>query len=198
MTATNIARTEAPIFQCPCKEDNLGSITRSVYEMDLSPENLKKFWDKAKQFKVLFRDEVGGDFAKFISMLASQEGDRIVANGLFWKIDDMVGVYYMTNIQSYDAQIHYSFFDRRHKGRHRITRMMIQYVFDRFGFHRLSAEVPAFMNRGYLKHGTIPFVEEIGMRYEGTKRKAAFFNNDWYDVRCFGILKEEADNWSFE
>lgn len=188
MSSPMIEAEERPIFSCVCHE-KAGKVVRNVYEMKLTPQNLKKFWEQAKQFKVLFWDNIDGDFAKFMEMLVSKDGDSIIANGLFWKIDDMVGVFYMTHIQYHDAQIHYTFFDRRHWGRQRITRMMIQHVFKEFGFHRLSAEIPCFMN------GTFDFVKQIGLKHEGRKREAAFMKNEWYDVNCFGILKEEAEKW---
>ena len=190
------------IFSCICKEPE-GDIERFVYPMFLTPENISKFWEKAKQFKVLFQDNINNDFWKFMSVLASQNGDRIISNGLFWMLDDMVGIYYLTHIQEHDAQIHYTFFDRRHRGRTGITKKMIKYVFSEFNFRRLSAEIPACLtgvaafisNLGEM-HSVDNSEKWIGMVQEGRKRSAALMDNEWYDVKCYGILKEEAEQWA--
>ena len=177
-----------PIFSCECDEPN-GVVTRSVYPMALTPSNLKKFWELTSQFKVLFDAEVGGDFQKFCELFMSRDGDNLYAHGLFWKMDDMVGVFYLTHILSNDAQIHYSFFDRRHKGRQHLTRMMIQHVFSKYGFRRLSAEIP------YFAKGTFEFIEQLGLKHEGRKRKSVLFDGEWFDTKLYGVLMEEAASW---
>ncbi len=179
----------SPIFSGLCKEPE-GDIERFVYPMVLTPENLKKFWEKAKQFKALFWGNINDDFERFLNVLVSKDGERIIANGLFWMVDDMLGVYYLTHLQAHDAQIHYAFFDRRQRGREALTRKMIKYGFEEFGFHRVSAEIPACFT------STISFVEQIGMKQEGRKRDAALLDDKWYDVKCYGILKEETEKWA--
>lgn len=179
---------DAAVFSCVCDEPK-GRVIRHVYPLTLTPENIKEFWEHAKQFRTLFWEHVNGDFAKFAEMLISRDGDTLTANGLFWRIDDFVGIFYMTEIKAHDAQIHYSFFDRRHWGRQHITRKMIKFVFDKYQFRRLSAEIPCFSN------GTFEFVKQVGLKQEGRKRKAALLDNEWFDVNCYGILKEEAESW---
>ena len=176
------------ILSAACHEPE-GVIERSVYPLILTPQNIQKFWESAKGFRTIFGDEINGDFKKFCEILMSQEGDNVFSNGLFWVIDDMVGVYYMTHIEANDAQIHYSFFDRRHHGRQMLTRRMIQFVFNKYKFRRLTAEIPFFAK------GTFEFVEQVGLKVEGRKRKAAFMDDEWFDTRLYGILKEEATSW---
>lgn len=189
MTAPRIDET-TPIFSCECAEPS-GTVIRHVYPMTLTPHNLERFWEHTKEFKVLFDGEVSGDFKKFCEMFISVEPDysRATSHGLFWRIDDFVGVYYMTHIQAHDAQIHYSFFDRRHKGRQSMTRMMIQHVFNRYGFRRLSAEIP------YFADGTFKFIEEVGLNIEGRKRKSVLFDGEWFDARCYSVLREDSAQW---
>lgn len=196
---------QEPIFSCLCNEPGVQTI-RFVYPMTLSPQNMKRFWELASHYKVLFGDEVNGDFKKFAEILISREGDNLSSNGLFWRIDDFVGIFYMTHIQMNDAQIHYSFFDRRHKGRVDITRMMIKYVFEKYGFRRLSAEIPYSVikmnkpNEGETgkdyRSGPFEFVKQVGLKEEGRKRKAVMHDNEWFDVACMGVLKEEAEQWN--
>lgn len=189
MENTKLKFEEESIFSCECHEPK-GVVERHVYPMMLSPENLTRFWEKASQFKVLFWDTIDGNFEKFASMLISKDGDHLSANGLFWRVDDFVGVFYMTHIQAFDAQIHYTFFDRRTRGRQVLTRRMIQYVFREFGFQRLSAEIPCYLNP------TFKFIEDIGLKYEGRKRNAAFYDNQWFDTKLYSILREEAESWA--
>lgn len=189
MTTAVMDETQA-VFSAECYEPK-GVVVRSVYPMPLTAKNLGEFWNRSKDYRTLFDTEVSGDFKKFCEMFISMDegSEHVWANGLFWRIDDFVGVFYMTHIQSTDAQIHYSFFDRRHHGRQSLTRAMIKHVFDKYKFRRLSAEIPYFAN------GTHGFVQEVGLVPEGRKRKAACLDNEWFDVKLFGILREEADAW---
>lgn len=185
-TATSV--DVAPLFTCRCHEPS-GVVERSVYPMPITRDNLLKFWEKSRRFKTLFDGEVT-DFKSFCEMFMSMdENDHVQAHGLFWVIDDFVGVFYMTHIRDNDAQIHYTFLDRRHHGRQAITRKMIQYVFNKYKFRRLSAEIPFFAQSVY------PFVMEVGLKMEGRRRKGAFMDGEWFDVKLFGVLREEADAW---
>src|SRR5258708_10158565 len=159
-----------PIISCECHERE-GVVERHVYPMALTPDNLKRFWELTQQFKILFDGEVQ-NFKQFCEMFISVDEDyeHIQAHGLFWRIDDFVGLYYMTHIQSHDAQIHYSFFDRRHHGRQVMTRRIIQHVFNKYGFRRLSAEIP------YCMPQTFQFVEQVGLKFEGRKRDAVYYD----------------------
>lgn len=188
METARVINESTPIFSCECSEPD-GVITRHVYPMVLTPVNLKRFWELTRKFRILFDNEVGDDFKKFCEMFISMDENQAYAHGLFWRVDDFTGVFYMTHIQNHDAQIHYSFFDRRHHGRQILARRMIQHVFAKYGFRRLTAEIP------YCARGTFSFVEDVGLKHEGRKRKAVLFDNEWFDVRCYGILQEEAAAW---
>lgn len=174
-----------PVIVADCAEPG-GVVTRSVYPLHLTPENMKKFWEKARQFKNLFDEEVRGDFKKFCSLLLHEGKDGLASNGLFWVVDDFVGVFYMTKIQpGKDAEVHYTFFDRRQNGRVNLTREMLKYVFQKYAFRRLSVEIPLFASAQ-----TFHFIVALGFRVEGVKRKAAWYNDAWFDVKLFGLLRE--------
>lgn len=180
-----------PILVVPCPEPD-GLVERSVFPMILTPENLQTFWEKSRQFKYLFDKNVNDDFRKFCELfLYNGPNGELQPNGLFWLVDDFVGVFYMTRIvPSVDAEVHYTFFDRRHRGRHQLALEMIQYVFRKYNFRRLSVEIPL-----YSTEHTFRFIDALGFKKEGRKRKAIWHNDDWFDVALFGILKEEALNW---
>jgi len=182
-----------PVVSALCVESKVGKVKREVRPLYFTPENLKKFWEKSKNFKTLFGREIGEDFHRFISVLANPRGETpIESTGLFWVIDDFVGVFYLTDIQpGIDAKVHYSFFDKKHIGRVKLTREMVKYVFGKYKFRRLTAEIPYYASNYVFK-----FVEEVGFTKEGRKRKAALYDNNWFDINCYGILKEETDSWA--
>lgn len=185
--------TLAPIMAEPalkwvCDEPE-GPVERSVYPMQLTPDNLKIFWEKSKAFKYIFDNSVNGDFKKFCELfLYAGPNGELCSNGLFWIVDDFLGIYYMTRIvPGVDAEVHYTFFDRRHRGRVGLSKEMIRYVFMKYNFRRLSVEIPLYAT----KHA-FDFITQLGFKKEGRKRKAIWHNDDWFDVALFGILKEEA------
>lgn len=178
---------DEPILSVVCNEPD-GAITRHVRFMTLEPANLKTFWEKSRQFRTLFSREVGQDFKLFLELFLRQDSKgNVESNGLFWVVDDFVGLFYMTDIRpGVDAIVHYTFFDRRHRGRKDLVRAMIKHVFERYQFRRLSVEVAM-----YATPSVFNFVESVGFKNEGRKRKAVRYDNDWFDLKLFGILRED-------
>ena len=176
------------IASAVCKEPE-GDIERFVYPMELSIENLRMFWEKSRQFRTVFRDEVNGDFRKFCELFISHEGDHLRAHGLFWCIDDFVGVYYITHITEAECDVHYTFFDRRHTGREQLTKNVLKYGFEHFGFQRMNVTIPMYASRH-----TFGFTIAIGFKKEGVKRKCIKYKGEWFDATHFGLLRDEALN----
>ena len=129
-----------------CREPE-GDSERSVRLMPLSVENLKKFWENAKQFRTLFNEEIKGDFKKFIDVFLHYDiNNQIQTKGLFWVLDDFAGVYYITRIiPGVDALCHVNMLDGRFKGREEITKRLILHTFEAYGFHRLTVQVPVYI-----------------------------------------------------
>lgn len=178
--------SEPPILSVLCHEPE-GDFERFVRFMPLSLDNLKSFWDKSRRFPTLFGEEISGDFRKFINLIVRDGPNGIEVNGLFWVVDDFVGMFYMTEIEAgLDAQVHYSFFDRRQKGRVDLARAMLHHAFEKYSFRRFSVEVPMFVS-----NMTTKFIEEVGFRREGRKRSKAVYKGQWFDVLCYGLLREE-------
>lgn len=180
-----------PLLSVPCDEPG-GTVVRHVYPMLLTPENLKTLWEKSRKYKTLFGKDVRGDFGKFARLLIKQHPNgELESTGLYLLVDDFIGVFYMTNIaveagSLVDASVHYSFFDGRHHGRLNLVKAMIKYGFQKYNFRRLSTEIPL-----YAKRDAFRFAELVGFRNEGRKRKATLFEDEWFDVNLFGILREE-------
>jgi hypothetical protein len=177
--------TDRAILSADCNEPE-GIVKRSVYEIELTQENLLTFWNRAKQFKTLFTKELDG-FGSFMDSFVSEVNGGPFAHGLLWKVDDWTGAYYLTDIRpGYDALVHFAFFDGRLKGRQELTREMLRYVMINYKFHRLSALMPL-----YVKGATLRFANEIGMRPEGRIKKCIRYRGEWFDALIYGILEEE-------
>lgn len=176
------------IVTAVCQEPE-GDFVRSVRPLRLTPENLRKFWERAREFPTLFTENINNDFRKFCELFISEEDGKFKTHGLFWVIDDFVGMYYMTDISEIDAQVHYSFFDRRHKGREDLTFAMIKYIFDVYGLRRMSVKIPL-----YVSKNTFGFTYALGFKKEGRIRKCVQYKGDWFDATIFGILREEVAN----
>jgi RimJ/RimL family protein N-acetyltransferase len=176
-----------PVLSISCDEPE-GTVVRHVYPLIFTPENLQKFYNKAKKFRTLFGREIltVEDFQKIFMRVDS--AGQYTLNGLFWVIDDFVGVLYLTDIGDIDALAHYTFFDGRFKGREPLVKAMLTHVFTRFQFlHRLSAEIPTytpFITRHYAKI--------FGFKREGSRRAAAKYKDGYFDVLLYGILRAEA------
>lgn len=175
-----------PIASALCVEPE-GEVVRNIYPMHLTIENLRTFWEKSREFRTVFTDEVNGDFKKFLELFISADGTILRAHGLFWVIDDFVGVYYMTHITEVDCQVHYTFFDRRHKGREELTKAMLRYAFTKFGFQRMSVEIPLYAS----KH-TFGFTYALGFKKEGIRRSCIRYKGEWFSSTLFGLLRSEA------
>jgi RimJ/RimL family protein N-acetyltransferase len=177
-----------PIVTAVCKEKK-GDVIRSVRPMPYTIENFSEFWDKARQFKNIFSKEITDNFGAFIENFIhfDPRTNMVTSDCLLWVIDDFVGVYYLTNMyKNEDALVHYTFFDRTHHGRYDLTIKMLNYVFQTYGYHRLSVEIPL-----YASDYSFKFIESLGFKPEGRKRKSIQHNGDWFDVKLFGIFPED-------
>lgn len=188
---------EAPLLETPkiitpvvvidCDEPQ-GLITRKVKPLVFTAENLEKLYKSFSKFPTIFNKEYLS-FVDFMSMFfeIDPETGKIEGKGIFFVVDDFVGVFYITNISwPYDALVHYSFFDRRHKGRVPLVRAMLKYVMSTWGFYRLSVEIPNYVNFGVRR-----FTEECGFALEGKRRRCVDYKGDRFDVNLYGILDRD-------
>jgi len=175
-----------------CQEPE-GDIQREISPLEFTPDTLKEFWEKARVYRTLFNQEIRKNYDVFLNLILRRglTEDSIEPTGLFWRVDpNFVGVFYMTNITpEQDAQAHYTFFDGRHRGRVDLCKQMLGYVFNRYNLRRLTVEIPL-----YATEKTHNFVSKsLGFRKEGRKRKAILFDNEWFDVIVYGLLREEVN-----
>lgn len=185
-----------PILVVECKEPNK-TVVRSVRLFEFNPENGLRFWEEAKKFPKIFNTIPTETAPEFLDAFFKWDEVRMTATAesLLWVVDDFVGVFSLTNIyHPDDALMHFTFFDKRIKGRDELVREMIRYVFITYGFHRLSAEIPAYSSPGVLRFIT----EKVGLSLEGRKKKAIPFHEDRADLLLYGITKEDVEQWDLQ
>lgn len=176
------------IFECECKERGK-IINRQVWLMSYTPENLKKLWEKSSEHRILFSDDVNGDFHKFCEIFFSTDyAGNVYSNGLVWVVDDFVGILFMSQIRKDEALLHFSFFDGRL--RFDISKKMIDYIFTEYGFERLNAEIVPFASKRVYT-----FIERLGFRREGKKRKGLLYKGERFDLILYGLIKEDFYTW---
>lgn len=178
-----------PVLSVVCDEPE-GSVTRHVYPLIFTPENLVRFYEAASQFPVLFGKPIR-TIEEFLSYVLTFDSNGTPSlNGSFWIVDDFVGILYLTNITEREADAHFAFFDKRFRGRRELIRQMIQHVFQTYGFVRLTAQLPEYIGKPTLK-----FVSGLGFSLEGKRRNAARYHDKDFGILMYGILASEVARW---
>lgn len=173
------------VISVVCNERK-GPVTRTIKPLVFTPDNLRKFWEKSSQFPVIFgkRLESFEDFSRYFF---TERGDSISTTGLFWVVDDFIGVFYLTEIFPEQADAHFTFFDRKLEGRELLTIEMMKHVFEEFPtFNRLNVSLPCYVNDKVFQ-----FVSRIGFKLEGRKRACSYWKGKWFDAVQYGILRKE-------
>ena len=179
---------EKPVVSVLCKEgrDKEGVIIRHVYPLIFTEENLVKLWDKISQFPIIFGKQLKSikDFNRYFFTMRDKNP---WPTGLFWVIDDFIGVFYLTEIFTHEADAHFTFFDKRLEGREELTRQMIIHLLKEFPtLNRINVSIPCYANDKVFK-----FVSRVGFTSEGRKRKNTWWKEKWFDSVQFGILRSE-------
>lgn len=152
------------------------------------PEKLRWLWDTMSAHKSLFSDLTRGDESNFIALLSDPNS--------FWlevlnAADETVGIIYLQNLDSVvDAEVHINFFDRDVIGKVDLCKAVMQWVFARFPFNRLTAIVP----EKYFAAKRM--AEFVGFTHEGRRRESILMNGEWWDEIMFGILRREVATWA--
>lgn len=155
----------------------------------LSTERLRSYYDRLKEFDVVFNDHLPNTPEGFASIFLTVNDDfSVSANGLLYEVDD-VGILYLTHIiPNYSALAHFAFWDRRLRGREELIQKMIRFAFEFFGFQRIETRVAMF---------AVPMmaaVERIGFKKEGRAREAILKDGEWFDANLYSILRKEVLN----
>lgn len=160
-------------------------IEHEIWLMEFHLENLKRLWEKSKVHRILFNDDVNGDFHKFCNIFFGETTDgRVEGKGVVYIMDDFVGMMFISNITSRECTLHFSFFDGHL--RLDISKETLKFIFDEYGFDRISTGIVPFAS-----HRVKDFVEKLGFKFEGKKRKALLYKGGVFDLHQYGLLKEE-------
>ena len=153
----------------------------------LDRDTLQDYYEKIKEFDVVFNHLVPNDPLKFAEIFLGQEQNgEIYAKGLIWEVYD-VGILYLTEITQTQALAHFTFWDKRLRGRLDLIREMIKFCFDRYGFERIETRVALYAKP------ILPVVEKIGFKKEGRLRHTSPYKGKWFDTNIYSILKRELD-----
>lgn len=178
------------LYSAVCEEPE-GTVTRNVRRFIFTPENLLALWERQRQFKTLMGREIYS-FDEFVDFfIRVLPNGAIEPRGICHVIDDGVGIFWLSDI-TYPAyaEVHYTFFDRRHKGRVNLVREAIKYIFDATDIGCLYVRV------GLYAKSPMKFVEQIGFKKEGRLRKRMYYQGSWYDANSYSITQEEARSWA--
>ncbi len=172
------------ILTSKCQEPE-GEVIRSVRLAELSFEKIKFFWDKMKDFDLLFNDFVRGDFRAFMNhFVVTIDGEPSPA-GLIFEVDD-VGIFILNELRPMvSCQAHFVFWDRRFVGRDELCRKGLEYAFEKYKFVRIEVNVPL------CSPNTIHAMERVGMFLEGRKRDSFKYKGEWYDVNIYSVIPED-------
>lgn len=176
------------ILEVKCSEPD-GEVVRTVRLCELTVDKLGHFYEKLRKFEVLFNDHIGNSFEGFLNMFLQEDSaGNPQPKGIIYEVDD-VGIIYITEIKpGIEALAHFTFWDRRIKGREELLRQMLRYGFEKFGFHRIRTEV------GLMALPAIAGVERIGFIREGRLREATMYKGSWFDVNIYSVLEHEVEN----
>lgn len=175
-----------PILTVECDERD-GSFVRSVRFTPLSPDKLRYYWERMKEYKSIFGTPVH-NLEDFINTFVWQAGKDLKAGGILYEVDD-VGIISIDNIvvSKMQCNAHLVFWDRKLRGREDLVRQLCEYGFEEYGFRRIVVEIPLHAMP------VVTFVERVGFQKEGRLREASWYNGEWWDMFTFSLLRSDLE-----
>jgi hypothetical protein len=180
------------LFQTTCRigdRDELYSV-RILHEFGkgdgyLDPTKIRDMWAAVKGHKVLFSDQTFGKAELFLTVLL--DPTSVWLDIVRLPEDESVGVIHLSNvIPGFDAKGHFWIWDGAARPRKEIFFQAMEWVFERYGLHRLSAEVPAY------QHGVLRFLtKHLRFVQEGVRREAVMYEGHWCPLIEHGITIDE-------
>jgi hypothetical protein len=146
-----------------------------------SQKNMLNVWNKLNEFPILFDDVVRGNFVNFCEELINPT-TVVLQTGDY-------GMVRVCNIVPHrNADVHLTFWDRRFKGRDKMCKEALRWMFSKFDLHRSTIVVPSIV------HYTINFILALGFKREGVVREAYAYKGRLLDQHIFGLLNTELFN----
>jgi RimJ/RimL family protein N-acetyltransferase len=153
-----------------------------------SPSKIQEIWLLASQHNVLFSDFTKGRIEPFLATIMNPVSIWLEIFKLSEEGGNPVGVAYITNvIPNFDAKGHFAFWDRVAGGREMIIWTIMNWMFSKYNFHRISTEAPIY------QHGTLRFIKNLGFVEEGVRREAVLHQGKWFPLIQFGMTRSELE-----
>lgn len=146
----------------------------------LRPEHYRGLYDVTKAL------EFSGcsDFDQFVSRFENMTGFVVVADD--GKLAGCIS--FDSYVPSLDVMIHI-FIGKEYRGQWRtgeIAKQVFDYLFDTLMLPRASC-----VSFPGLTDAAAKMIDSLGFKLEGIKRKGLLYEGQYYDVRMYGLLKEE-------
>jgi RimJ/RimL family protein N-acetyltransferase len=164
----------------------------SVRAMSWTLENIEKYWEKFRPYKILSDDvqQTKEGFEQFV-----------VRSGALWfevidlEANETVGIMYLgdfvpsfTEPRYLSASFHVSMWDSKIGSRLPVLTGAVRQAFKLFRLHRLEMQIPLFAG------GAIRVAKKAGFVEEGVRRKARRYGGQWWNVLHLAILEDEVPN----
>lgn len=172
-------------FTCICREPE-GDILRTVRHIEFNADNLNKLWNQVSKFPTFMGVEINNVEDMLRYFVDEDSNGMLKPKGLCLVIDDFVGLFWLTDIKGInEASVHYTFFDKRHRGRLELCKKAIEFCFNSFHFHRLWTMAPV------IEKGVIYFIKQLKFVEVGRLRRNTYFKGKWFDTYLYDILRED-------
>lgn len=154
-----------------------------VKHMTLTEEKVVMLWGLFQRHRTLFSDFTRNDPSNFLhAMLASNSIWMEI-----WEHDVIIGLVWFGEMHNIvDCQVHLVFFDRRPMEKLQLCAKIMEWMFNNFPLHRITATLPSIYRQ------TIKLLVRLGFTMEGCKREALLMGGNWIDQAIYGITREEA------
>jgi hypothetical protein len=109
-------------------------------------------------------------------------------NTVILKVSEMysgteLGLFYFTDIRTgYAATLHYTFWDFKLNGRHRLVLYIMRFMMQYLMLHRLNMRIPKFSRKMLYN------ILRMGIPWEGCQHEAILHKNCWCDLMIFGVV----------
>ena len=180
---------EDGFYGLPITVESEDGNTYYIEPFQATKESIDYLWEKAGKYSFLFSDITREDRNRFDQAVLSP-GTILLT--VFQKDDPgrkAVGVVLADKITpKWDANVHYIFWDKIQKGRHRVLLVALSWLMEELDLKRVTAEIMEYAYAGLRR------AKHLGFLLEGRKRDATIWRGDTADVFLFGVLREELVN----
>ncbi len=153
-----------------------------IYPMVINKDKLLYLWRQSIKHKALFWHPALTEYERFVEAMTSP-------GWVFFEVyknDYLCGFVYFTGVDHLEhIQMHAIFFDRKLTDKLEVGKQLIQFMFDQYPLERIEAAIADKF------HATHRFVQKLGFRYEGSRRRGVLLAGKFVDQRIFSVIRED-------